>query len=326
MADNSTARELYSLVSPFNYCEHISCLDTDDFMTVRRFKEHELSQIFVIDRSKCIIQGEVNNDHLFETFGYFSDESSKSVRMDIIERIESGKKVYENVGSELFERRHWNILEWAIAICSQFYYEDLLQTFLNIASNGKMLDKHTKGGNITVKLDTQSENAANTQTNTNSTHSVVQGGNTPNEDIREIRNDTNVPKNIADVIRVNPVSLKTNSIQCLLANTVNTAPPSLFGICLDYMSWHSQIKYRGSMILPQCMHTKTKMMELQQHAPQEGNMQASKSSQVTLYGNVTVDSHVKQYLLEQATTRKYSVVLHRLTSQQIMDWQIPARV
>ena len=92
MANNSFARELYSLVSPFNYRESISCLDTDDFMTVRRFKEHELSQLFVIDHSKCIIQGEINNDHLFETFGYFSDELSESVRTDIIEWIESGKK------------------------------------------------------------------------------------------------------------------------------------------------------------------------------------------------------------------------------------------
>ena len=126
MADNSIAHELYSLVSPFYYCEHISCLDTDDFMTVRRFKEHELSQLFVIDCSKCIIQGEVNNDHLFETFGYFSDESLESVRMDIIKHIESGKKVCENVGTEFFESKHWSLQEWAMAICSQFYYGDEL--------------------------------------------------------------------------------------------------------------------------------------------------------------------------------------------------------
>ena len=54
-------------------------------------------------------------------------------------------------------------------------------------------------------------------------------------------------------------------------------------------------------------------------------MHKSKSSQVTLYGNVTVDSNVKQYLLNQAATRKYSVVLHKLTSQRIRDWQTPAR-
>ena len=106
MADKSIACKLYSLVSPFNYRERISCLDTDEFMTVRHFKEHELSQLFVIDHSKCIIQGEVNNDHLFETFGYFSDESSESVRTDIIKPIESGKKVYENVGTEFFERKY----------------------------------------------------------------------------------------------------------------------------------------------------------------------------------------------------------------------------
>ena len=66
-------------------------------------------------------------------------------------------------------------------------------------------------------------------------------------------------------------------------------------------------------------------MELQWHPTQEVNMRKSKSSQVTLYGNVKVDSNVKQYLLNQAATRKYSVVLHKLTSQWIRDWQTPAR-
>ena len=144
-------------------------------------------------------------------------------------------------------------------------------------------------------------------------------------DVQEIRNNTDRDNVMDYVAGVNPVSLKMNSIQCLLVNTVKAAPSSLFGICVDYMSWNPQIKYQGSMTLPQCMHTKTKMMELQWHPPQEVNTRKSKSSQVTLYGNVTVDLDVKQYLLNQAAIRKYSVVLHKLTSEWIKDWQPPAR-
>ena len=100
--ENSLAKELLSLVSPFNYRSLIPCLDTDDFMSVCSFKDHVLSEMFVIDKSACIQNGEINNQHLFETFGLFSDEDADSVRSDIIEYIESGKSFYERVGEEFF--------------------------------------------------------------------------------------------------------------------------------------------------------------------------------------------------------------------------------
>ena len=99
---NSLAKELLSLVSPFNYKSLISCLDTDDFMSVCSFKDHVLSEMFVIDKSACIRNGEINNHHLFETFGVFSDEDADSVHSDIIEHIETGKNVYKHVGAEFF--------------------------------------------------------------------------------------------------------------------------------------------------------------------------------------------------------------------------------
>ena len=65
----SLAEELMSLLSPHMYTEQIECLDTDDFMPLKSFRTHELSHLFVIDRSTCIINGEINNEHLFSTFG-----------------------------------------------------------------------------------------------------------------------------------------------------------------------------------------------------------------------------------------------------------------
>ena len=115
-----------------------------------------------------------------------------------------------------------------------------------------MLDQHTKGGNIPMRPDMQGENAANTQIETNSLQSVMQGGNTPNVqlnttshnvNVQEIWNNTDMDNTVGYVAGVNPVSLKTNSIQCLLVNTVKAAPTSLFRICVDYMSWNPQIKY-----------------------------------------------------------------------------------
>ena len=153
-----------------------------------------------------------------------------------------------------------------------FKNSDLLQTFLNIAQEDRMLDPNTKGGNGPMQPDMQGENAPSTQINNRSMQLVVQGENASNiqidttnqsADVQENRNNVDMDIPIGYGAGVNPVSLKMNSIQCLLVNTVKTASTSLFGICIDYMSWNPHIMYQGSMTLPQCMHTKTKMMELQ---------------------------------------------------------------
>ena len=96
----SLVEELMSLVSPHMYTEQIECLDTDDFMPLKSFQTHDLSDLFVIDWSTCIINGEINNEHLFSTLSQFSDEDPESVRTDIIETIKSGKHIYNAVGVE----------------------------------------------------------------------------------------------------------------------------------------------------------------------------------------------------------------------------------
>ena len=78
----------------------------------------------------CIQNGEINNQHLFATFGLFSDEDAESVCSDIIECIETGKNVCEQVGEEFFSCREWNITEWALATCSQFYYGNKLLLYV----------------------------------------------------------------------------------------------------------------------------------------------------------------------------------------------------
>ena len=127
---NSLAKELLSVVSPFNYRRLIPCLDTDDFMSICSFKDHVLSEMFIIDKSACIQNGEINNQHLFETFGLFSDEDADSVCSDIIEHIETSKSVYECVGEEFFSHQEWSIMDWALATCSQFYYGDELLLYV----------------------------------------------------------------------------------------------------------------------------------------------------------------------------------------------------
>ena len=94
MVTVSIAKELLSLVSPYNYTEKISRLDTDDFVTICKFSEYDLGKLFNIDRQNCLHDGEINNDHLYKVFGRFSDEYAESVCTDVVERIELGRAVY----------------------------------------------------------------------------------------------------------------------------------------------------------------------------------------------------------------------------------------
>ena len=134
MASISITKELLSLVSPYNYSEHIRCLDTDDFVTIRKFRSYDLGYLFNINKENCIRDGEINNDHLYELFGRYSEEDVDAVRSDVVERIGSGKHVYTKVGEEFFNRRGWSFTEWGIAVCSQFYYGDemLLYTLCRV--------------------------------------------------------------------------------------------------------------------------------------------------------------------------------------------------
>ena len=126
MASHSIADELLSCVSPYSYSERISCLTTDDFIVLKQFPNAYLGQLFKIDWSGCKNNGEINNMHLLEIFGSFSDEEPESVRSDAIECIESGSPVYEHVGEEFFEMLGISFREWALTVCNDYYYGDEL--------------------------------------------------------------------------------------------------------------------------------------------------------------------------------------------------------
>ena len=87
----------------------------DDFVMVKNFTDYDLGKLFNIDKSNCIRNGKINNDHLFEIFGRYSDEDAKSVHSDIIKQIETGKEVYITVVEEFFTHCGWNFQEWALA-------------------------------------------------------------------------------------------------------------------------------------------------------------------------------------------------------------------
>ena len=118
---------------------------------------------------------------------------------------------------------------------------------------------------------------------------------------------------------MNPVALKESCCQKLVQCCVISKPPTLFSICVDYISWHTNEHYKCSMLLPRHMNTATFMMELLDHKPEQTSPHV-KIKQVKLYDNLLIDPRVKQYLLEQAKSWNYQVVIQKLSDQTISEW------
>ena len=126
MADLSIAAELLSCVSLFRYQSVIPCLTMDDFMPLQTFQRSELGKLYDMNRTGCHPNGIINNSHLFELFGNYSDEDAESVRSDTLECINTSERVYSCVGIVFFTMREWSFKEWALTACSSCYYGDEL--------------------------------------------------------------------------------------------------------------------------------------------------------------------------------------------------------
>ena len=124
----SIAEELFSLVSPYNYRSVIPCLTTDDFVPIRVFQKSYIGKLFNIKGGhKC--DGKVNYEHLYELFGRYSGETADAMRDDVLEQIKASQLVYEQVGQIFFARQEWSFNEWALSVCSHYYYGDELLLF-----------------------------------------------------------------------------------------------------------------------------------------------------------------------------------------------------
>ena len=130
MAAMTLAEELLSCVSPYSYAHLIAYLTTHDFVSLQRFPKTNVSKLFTLDRSYCLENGEVKNNHLFELFGHYSLESAESVRSDALERINCGAHRYEQVGADFLEVCGIMFREWALSACNQYYYGDKLVLYV----------------------------------------------------------------------------------------------------------------------------------------------------------------------------------------------------
>ena len=329
----------------------------------------------------------------------FSDEDAESVCSDIIEHIETGKNVYEQVGEEFFSRREWNIMEWALATCSQYYYGDelLLYVLCHVFHRHAMVIckerywctfEPDESMDIYAVLDccdlhfvylrpgifaqlwlkkchikqrsppefpewTQCESPRNTEDNGSISantslinHSLnptkpVSGDDGDNKGGNKTMKGGNIPttgtahlKELAAEVSTppptfptqTPISLKSACLQTMVGCALRPVKPmSLFAECVDYMSWHTEVYYQSSMQLPCSLQIQDKVAELQRISTLPKCEHVTVYHQVKLYDNVKVDSRVQDYLLQQAQTRSYKVVVNKISQDPILQWSAPAR-
>ena len=114
-----------------------------------------------------------------------------------------------------------------------------------------------------------------------------------------------------------PITLKEDCLQCLASNINTARPATLLEICIDYMSWHSNVQFNCCMKLPTSASMKNLLVELMKvpHAASSDNRL------VTLYNDLRVDRTVKDYLVNQVRKRDYVVVLRQIDDTIINSWK-----
>ena len=99
MAANKLARELMSVLSPFNYRKQAQYLTGRDCLTPEDFMKMPLSKYYAVDIDKSLCRGKPNPQILYDVFGEFSQEDSADVKLHTLDLISQEIDLYEKIGT-----------------------------------------------------------------------------------------------------------------------------------------------------------------------------------------------------------------------------------
>ena len=140
MADQiSVASELYSELSPYKFCRHISCLTKQDYLSLAKFHKSELGQRYWIDIRNVYKNHSINANHLYEYFGAFSDHTSSEVREILSNLTDVNEKFYWSVGFVVLDMHGTSYKTWMESVGDETAYADELVLY----SLCKLYDRHT---------------------------------------------------------------------------------------------------------------------------------------------------------------------------------------
>ena len=123
--NNSIARELMNIVSPYHYKDFVAHITATDHISYEEFNSHELNKDYWLDTCRSYRGTRLRNpDVLFEIFGSFSEELASKVSEDILTRILMEKDFYAKVCRFILGVRGCDIASWVDEMNSHYMFGD----------------------------------------------------------------------------------------------------------------------------------------------------------------------------------------------------------
>ena len=124
-AENSMAKELLSLVSPYSYSDNISKINPSDVVLPPAWPMMPMSTDYWIDTSYCYTDKNLRNPNcLFDMFSRYSGELPIDVRNDVLDSILEENLFFENVGRKYMKEVCTNLNLWVKDMRDPLSYGD----------------------------------------------------------------------------------------------------------------------------------------------------------------------------------------------------------
>ena len=110
---NTIAMELLQRINVIGYTQVIPILNFCDVMTLEDFKTVSLSDDYWLDTRNCYLKNNKRYpDAMFRLFGNFSNDDPETVRLNMIEHVNSDKAYYDSVAVIALSFKRMKLDDW----------------------------------------------------------------------------------------------------------------------------------------------------------------------------------------------------------------------
>ena len=145
-SENSMAKELLSLVSPYSYSDKISKINPSDVVLPPAWPMMSMSTDYWIDVSYCYDdKNRRNPDCLLDMFSRYSGELPTDVRNDVLNSIVEENLFFEHVGSKYMKEICTNLDTWVEDMRDPLSYGDEMLLYALSRRYNRHVLVHTTG-------------------------------------------------------------------------------------------------------------------------------------------------------------------------------------
>ena len=145
-AENSMAKELLSLVSPYSYSDNISKINPSDVVLPPAWPMMPMSTDYWIDTSYCYTDKNLRNPNcLFDMFSRYSGELPIDVRNDVLDSILEENLFFESVGRNFMKEVCTHLNLWVKEMRDPLSYGDEMLLYALSRRYNRHVLVHTTG-------------------------------------------------------------------------------------------------------------------------------------------------------------------------------------